>query len=62
MKTWNAPAIEALNIKGTQYHQDGGTIVDGQYVSVDGKFNHYTYGPSSGNSGIPETNVKPEEI
>lgn len=60
MKTWNAPTIEALNIKGTQYHPNGGDKVDGEYISIDGKYNHYTYGPSSGNAGIPKTDVEEE--
>lgn len=58
MKTWNAPAIEALNIKGTQYHPEGGSTPDGGYVSNDGLYNIPTYGPSTGNSGTPSVDVQ----
>lgn len=58
MKTWNAPAIEALNIKGTQYDPQGGEREDGVYVSYDGVHTQYTYGPSTGNSGTPSVDVQ----
>ncbi len=58
MKTWNAPAIEALNIKGTQYDPNGGEKEDGQYISYDNKYTIPTYGPSTGNSGTPSVDVQ----
>ncbi len=60
MKVWNNPVVEELEVKATAYNPEGGTKVDGQYVSVDGKYSQYTYGPSSGNTGVPGTTVKPE--
>lgn len=60
MKVWNSPIVEELAVKATQYDPNGGTKADGQYISMDGKYSYYTYGPSSGSNGVPETNVKPE--
>ena len=57
MKTWNTPSVEEMEVKATAYDPNGGTKVDGQYVSEDGKYNFYTYGPSSGNSGTPSVDV-----
>lgn len=57
MKVWNSPIVEELAVKATQYDPAGGTKEDGQYISYDGKYSHYTYGPSSGSTGTPETNV-----
>lgn len=57
MKTWNTPAVEEMEVKATAYDPQGGTKEDGQYISYDGKHTHYTYGPSSGNSGTPNTKV-----
>lgn len=42
-KTWNTPGIMDMKISGTQMFATEGTNVDGQYVSVDGKYSWYTY-------------------
>ena len=57
MKKWNAPVVEELDMKATAYHELGGTKVDGEYNSYDGTKHQNTYGPSTGNSGEPETVV-----
>lgn len=57
MKTWNSPAIEALEVKATAYNPNGGTKEDGQYISYDGQYTIFTYGPSGNNEGTPEVGV-----
>lgn len=58
MKTWNIPEIEELSVKATAYDPQGGNTEDGVYQSYDGKYEIPTYGPSSGNSGIPDVGVQ----
>ena len=53
MKEWTKPGISELNLKSTAYAPEGGTKEDGEYISVDGKFDRYTFGPSGENSGEP---------
>ena len=46
MKTWNQPMIEELDLNATAYSPAGGTVIDGSYVSRNGKYDIPTYGPS----------------
>lgn len=57
MKKWEIPFIEELSVQETAYDPDGGCQVDGCYTSRDGKYELPTYGPSSGNTGIPGVEV-----
>lgn len=55
---WNAPMVVELNISKTAYDPNGGNIKDGTYISKDGQYTLPTYGPSTGNSGVPEVEVR----
>lgn len=46
MKIWNQPSLEELDLSATAYSEKKGSVVDGSYVSGDGKYEIPTYGPS----------------
>lgn len=48
MKIWNQPSLEELDLNATAYSPNGGSTEDGMYVSEDGLYHDFTYGPSGG--------------
>lgn len=54
---WSEPTVSELNINETAYSPDGGNTKDGAYISKDGQYTIPTYGPSTGNSGVPDVDV-----
>lgn len=60
MKEWKNPEIQDLDINTTAYAPQGGYTPDGVYESKDGKYTLTTYGPSTGNSGVPGVEVGEE--
>lgn len=53
MKKWNRPEVTELNVRDTMYSPMEGSKVDGSYISEDGKYVLYTYGPSGASNEIP---------
>jgi len=58
MKNWTRPVVEEVDVKVTEYAPEGGTRPDGEYISIDGEFLKYSYGPSSGDHGDPSIVVE----